>query len=192
VNFGTVDDFETKDKIETFGLGARGFNQYDGTIKKATFHSIITHGDGSVGMQFSKPVGNIEVKNGVETWGSIGNSLVKGTITSLPADAVSIKPGGEITELKISGGITTHGNNVHSYHVEGGIVHSLSISGDVLAAGKNSTSVAVNNKGETSLKNISAISKNGLAVQISGGKVTDRIGLIAKGSKGNIEENINI
>lgn len=192
VNFGTVDYFETKDRIETFGLGARGFNQYDGTVKKAVFHSIITHGDGSVGMQFSKVVGSIEVKNGVETWGTVGNSLVKGVITALPADAVSIKSGGEIRELKISGGITTHGSNVHSYHVEGGIVHSLSISGDILSTGDNSISVAVNNNGETPLKNISAISKKGIAVQISGGKVTDRTGLIAKGTKGNIEENTNL
>lgn len=188
VNFGTVDVFETKDKIETFGLGARGFNQYDGTVGKATFHSIITHGNGSIGMQFSKAVGSIEVKNGVVTNGSEGQSLVKGVLFSLPADGVSVKPGGEIRQLNISGGITTQGNNVHSYNVEGGIVHELNIKGDVLANGENSIAVSVSNDGQTPLNNISAISKQGIAVQISKGKVSDRSGLSAKGAKGNIVE----
>ncbi len=188
VNFGTVDEFEAKDKVETFGSGARGFNQYDGTVTKAIFHSIITHGNGSIGMQFSKPVGSIEVKNGVVTNGSVGQSLVKGVIMTLPADAISVKPGGEIGELKISGGITTQGDNVHSYHVEGGIVHKLTIKGDIIANGDNSVAIAVTDNGETPLTNISAISKQGIAVQISKGKVTDRTGLTAKGAKGNIVE----
>ncbi len=188
VNFGSVDEFEAKDKIETFGAGARGFNQYDGTVKKAIFHSIITHGNGSIGMQFSKPVGSIEVKNGVVTNGSVGQSLVKGVIMTLPADAISVKPGGEIGQLKISGGITTHGDNVHTYHVEGGIVHELKVTGDVEANGNNSIAIAVTNHGQTPLTNISAISKQGIAVQVSKGNITDRTGLTAKGVKGNIEE----
>lgn len=189
VNFGSVDEFEAKDKIETFGAGARGFNQYDGTVKKATFHSIITHGNGSIGMQFSKPVGSIEVKNGVVTNGSAGPTLVKGVIMTLPADAISVKPGGEIGQLSISGGIITQGDNVHSYHVEGGIVHALDIKGDIIANGDNSIAVAVTDNGQTPLNNISAISKQGIAVQISNGKVTGRTGLTAKGTKGDIVEN---
>jgi len=188
VNFGTVDEFDAQDKIETFGSGARGFNQYDGTVKKAVFHSIITHGNGSIGMQFSKAVGSIEVKNGVETNGSVGQSLVKGVIMTLPADAISVKPGGEIRQLKISGGITTHGDNVHSYNVEGGIVHELTVKGDIVANGDNSIAVTVSHNGETPLNSVSATSKKGIAVQISGGKVTNRTGLIANGAKGDIIE----
>lgn len=188
VNFGTVDEFEAKDKIETFGLGARGFNQYDGTVKTAIFHSIITHGNGSIGMQVSKPVGSIEVKNGIVTNGSTGQTLVKGVIMTLPADGVSVKPGGEIKRLDISGDITTNGDNVHSFNVEGGIVDALNIKGDVVANGNNSIAIAVSDNGQTPLANISAISKQGIAVQISKGKVTDRAGLNAKGSKGNIAE----
>jgi hypothetical protein len=188
VNFGTVDEFEAKDKIETFGPGARGFNQYDGTVKTAIFHSIITHGNGSIGMQFSKPVGSIEVKNGVVTSGSMGETLVKGVIIILPADGISVKPGGEIGQLKVSGGITTHGDNVHSYNVEGGIVHELSIKGNVEANGDNSIAIAVTNNGQTPLTDISAISKQGIAVQIAEGKVSDRTGLTAKGAKGDIIE----
>lgn len=188
VNFGTVADFEAKDKIETFGSGARGFNQYDGTVKKAVFHSIITHGNGSIGMQFSKPVGSIEVENGVVTHGTVGQSLVKGVIMTLPADAISVKPGGEITQLKISGGITTFGDKVHSYHVEGGIVHALRIKGAIVANGDHAIAVAVTDKGSTPLTDVAAISVKGIAVQIADGKVTDRTGLTAKGAKGEIVE----
>jgi hypothetical protein len=189
VNFGVVDEFETRDKIETFGLGARGFNQYDGTVSKAIFHSIITHGNGSIGMQISKPVGSIEVTNGIVTQGAEGQTLVKGVIMTLPADGLSVKPGGEIKQLNISGGITTHGNNVHSYNVEGGVVYTVNIKGDIVANGENSIAVAVSNEGQTSLNNISAISKKGIAVQIIKGKITDRTGLTAKGAKGDIIEN---
>jgi hypothetical protein len=188
VNFGTVDEFEAQEKIETFGSGARGFNQYDGTVKKATFHSIITHGNGSIGMQFSKPVGSIEVKNGIITYGAVGQSLVKGVIMTLPADALSVKPGGEIGQLNISGGITTYGDNVHSYHVEGGIVRKLNVDGDIVANGDNSIAIAVTDNGETPLTNISAISKKGIAVQLVKGKVNDRLGLSAKGAQGDIVE----
>jgi len=183
VNFGIVDEFESKDRIETFGSGARGFNQYDGTVKKAVFHSIITHGNGSVGLQFSKAVGSIEVKNGVVTNGTIGQSLVKGVIMTLSADAVSIKPGGEIQSLKISGGITTNGEAVNSYHVEGGVVHELSINGDILAAGKNSVAVNISENGITPLTNVSARSPLGVSLKIAGGHVTNRTGFTAEGEQ---------
>lgn len=58
-------------------MGARGFNQYGGTIKEAVFDSIETLGDGSIGMQFSKPVGNITIKKDIKTYGSARQTLVK-------------------------------------------------------------------------------------------------------------------
>lgn len=188
VNFGTVKEFEAKDKIETFGLGARGFNQYDGTVTKATFHSIVTHGNGSIGIQVSKPVGTINVLNGITTEGSVGQTLVKGVILNLAADGVSVKPGGKIKQLNISEGITTYGDNVRSYNVEGGLVQQLQIKGNVEAKGKNSIAVSVTNNGQTPLAHISAIAKQGIAVQIDKGKVTGRTGLKAKGAKGNVVE----
>lgn len=188
VNFGTVNEFEAKEKIETFGLGARGFNQYDGTVGNAKFHSIITHGNGSIGVQVSKPIGTITVTNGITTEGSQGQTLVKGVIMNLAADAISIKPGGDIKQLNVSGGITTKGDNVSSYHVEGGVVHQLEVSDDIVSNGDNSFAVYVAKNGETPLKNISAISKHGIAVQIDKGKITDRTGLKANGTKGNIVE----
>jgi len=76
VNFGTVNTFVAKADVETHGLGARGFNQYDGTVTSIKFKSLVTRGDGSIGVQVSKPVGSIEVEEGITTYGSVGNSLV--------------------------------------------------------------------------------------------------------------------
>lgn len=188
VNFGVVDYFEAKDKIETFGLGARGFNQYDGTVNQAVFHSIETHGNGSIGIQVSKPVGSITIKNDLITHGIVGQTLVKGVIVSLPADGLSIKPGGEVKQLNIAGNIITHGSGVHSFNVEGGTVKELVIKGEVIAEGKNSVAVSVTQNGKTSLNQMTAISKLGIAVLIEKGIVTDRTGLTAKGDKGDIVE----
>lgn len=142
VNFGTVDHFEAKDKIETFGLGARGFNQYDGTVAKAIFHSITTYGDGSIGVQVSKPVGTIEVKGSIVTHGNRGKTLVKGVLVELPANGFSVKEGGEIRSLTIAGGVTTHGDKVTTMEV-GGKVLKLSVAKGFTAKGSGSKALAV-------------------------------------------------
>ena len=121
VNFGTVKDFMAQDII-TYGLGARGFNQYDGTVENIKFKSITTYGDGSIGIQVSKPIGNMTVEENVTTYGSVGNSLVKGVLTKLAANAISIKSGGKVESLTINGDIITYGDNVTSYALEGGEV----------------------------------------------------------------------
>ncbi|MFM1539604.1 hypothetical protein [Helcococcus bovis] len=84
-------------------MGARGFNQYDGTIKEAVFDSIETLGDGSIGMQFSKPVGNITIKKDIKTYGSAGQTLVKGVIMNFKADGISVLSGGTIKKLVVEG-----------------------------------------------------------------------------------------
>lgn len=186
VNFGVVDRFEAKDKIETFGLGARGFNQYDGTIKTAIFDSITTHGDGSIGIQVSKPVGTIEVKGPVLTHGSVGQTLVKGVIMTLPANGVSVKAGGEIQNLILGGGIITEGNHVHSLDVEGKIAE-LSVKQDIQANGAESVGAFVAEGGQSPLDHLSVLSKHGVAVHLSrASKVQSRAGLIAKGALGDV------
>ncbi|MGM2743217.1 hypothetical protein ACS2QV_30750, partial [Bacillus cereus group sp. Bce013] len=52
----------------------------DGTIDYASFKSITTHGDGSIGMQISKPVGEILIEDSITTYGNIGELLVKGEL----------------------------------------------------------------------------------------------------------------
>lgn len=131
VNFGTLANLRIEAPIETFGKGSRGFNVYDGVVHQAEFDRIVTHGDGAVGLQISKPVGSITVRRGVETFGGVGDSLVKGVMTSLPATALSVKPGGSACRIAIAGGLRSHGDailalelhgNVDEFVVEGGFV----------------------------------------------------------------------
>jgi hypothetical protein len=164
VNFGTAGTFEAKEKIETFGLGAPGFNVYDGAIELATFDSIITHGDGAVGIQISKPIGTLEVRNSVITSGSVGRTLYKGRITELPATGLSVKDGGEVRELTLANGITTHGDSVQSLEVDGKIGR-LAINGEIVAFGKGSVGVKLRRKGEVSLDGISIKAERGKAVE---------------------------
>jgi hypothetical protein len=133
VNFGRIDWLETKAPIETFGQGSRGFNVYTGTVNAARFERIVTHADGAVGIQLSQPVGEILVRRGIETFGAIGDSLVKGVVVKLPATALSIKPGGSARKIEIAGGLTTHGLGVSPLELQG-TVESLQISGGTTTA----------------------------------------------------------
>ena len=177
VNFGTVHNFVAESKIVTHGLGARGFNQYDGTVKNIRFKSIETFGDGSIGVQVSKPVGTIVVDEGITTHGSVGNTLVKGVNMQLPAEAFSVKPGGLVEKLVVNGDLVTHGADVATYAIEGGKVGAIGIKGKVLAHGQNSNALLVTNKGSTPLTNVRASAMAGKALVVQGGEVTDRAGL---------------
>ncbi len=134
VNFGTVNELRVNAPIETFGQGARGFNVYTGTVNRAEFERIVTHGDGAVGIQISQPVGSIIVRRGIETFGGTGQSLVKGEVTTLTAIGLSIKPGGAAREIDISGGLKTNGAGVAPIE-QHGAVESLRITGGCVAAG---------------------------------------------------------
>lgn len=155
VNFGNVKSFKAGDSIETYGLGARGFNQYDGTIKSADFKSIKTIGDGSIGMQFSKPVGKITIQEEVVTEGAAGETLVKGVIKVLKADAISVLEGGSIEELNILGDLVTNGEEAVGYHVNGGLVKRLHLKGKILAKKDRSKEVIIENNGQTDISEIS-------------------------------------
>ncbi|MBJ8325842.1 hypothetical protein [Streptococcus pacificus] len=156
VNFGDVKDFRAEKTITTNGSGARGFNQYDGTIEKAYFEKIVTKGDGSIGMQFSKPVGDITIGSDISTSGSVGQTLVKGEIMTLAADALSVLAGGSIKTLEVKGNIETHGANVVSYHINGGKVDKLLLSGKLIANGDGAKEVVIQNDGKTDRSAIEA------------------------------------
>lgn len=118
VNFGTLELLQVAD-IETFGLGARGFNVYSGTVRQAEFGRVVTRGDGAVGIQISQPIGTILVRRGLETWGSVGDSLVKGVVTKLPATALSVKPGGSARRIEVAGGLVAHGERIDALEMHG-------------------------------------------------------------------------
>lgn len=174
VNFGTVDTFEAQQPITTYGRGARGFNQYDGTMGHARFHSITTHGDGAIGVQISKPVGTIEVQQGITTHGAVGDTLVKGVVEQLPADAFSVKPGGEVQHLLIGTDLTTHGAGATTYAIEGGKVNELCVAGQILATGAGATAIELKNGGSTPLTNIMAHAQAGQVLRNEEGLITDQ------------------
>ena len=151
VNFGTVHHFEAKEPIETFGSGARAFNQYDGTIDEATFAGLITHGDGSIGMQVSRPVGSISITGDIETHGGIGDSLVKGVIMELEAMALSIQADGHIQKLTVGGNLITHGDGVTTVRVDGGTADTTTIGGEIQALGEGATTLLEENGGSLNL-----------------------------------------
>jgi hypothetical protein len=121
VNFGTVNVLQVNAPIETFGHGARGFNVYTGTVHSAEFERIVTHADGAVGIQISQPVGDIKVHRGIETFGGVGDSLVKGVVVKLAAIALSVKPGANARRIDIAGGLITHGEGVGPLELNGAI-----------------------------------------------------------------------
>lgn len=138
VNFGDIDSLDVQAPITTTGPGARGFNLYDGSLQHASFHSIRTTGDGSIGIQVSRPLGTLSVRGDVETTGGEGLSLVKGVQVTLKATAFSVKPGGEIGSVSIGGSLRTHGAEIITYDVEeGGTVDSLTVGGTIDALGVN-------------------------------------------------------
>jgi hypothetical protein len=134
VNFGTIDLLEVKAPLETFGQGSRGFNVYTGTVHTADFERVVTHADGAVGIQISQPVGQIRVRRGIETYGGIGDSLVKGVVVKLAAIALSVKPGGSARSILIAGGLVTHGAGVNPLELHGSI-ERLEIGDGFTAAG---------------------------------------------------------
>src|SRR5579863_6873757 len=128
VNFGSIRDLRVEAPIETFGNGARGFNVYSGTVERAEFDRIATHGDGAVGVQIGQPIGTLVVRRGIETFGATGPSLVKGVVQNLSATALSIKPGGSVRTIRIEGGLRTHAKGSLPLEQEADI-EELAISG---------------------------------------------------------------
>lgn len=126
-----------KAPILTTGKGARGFNLYDGTLQEARFESIATEGDGSVGIQISRPLGTLAVSGDIVTRGGEGLSLVKGVQVTLKAIALSVKPTGIVESIAVGGALRTEGAAVTTVDVEGP-VRRFSVAGGSHATGAGS------------------------------------------------------
>lgn len=140
VNFGDIDRLDVQAPIQTFGPGARGFNVYDGSLRHASFTSIATHGDGSIGVQVSKHLPILEITGDLTTEGGEGTSLVKGVQVVLKAVALSIKPTGHVGSATVGGAITTSGDGVTSVEFEGRI-DAFEVAGGIAATGTGSDGV---------------------------------------------------
>jgi hypothetical protein len=163
VNFGDLDQLDVKASIETYGLGARGFNLYDGTLARASFESIATHGDGAVGIQVAKPLPELTVRTNVTTGGGVGTSLVRGHQIELPAIALSIKEGGHIDRLRVTGDIRTTGDSVVSLELLG-TVDRLEVGGRVIAEGQGSDGAHVAPNVAAQMEQIGVFASGGRAV----------------------------
>ncbi len=137
VNFGDIGILDVQAPLVTNGKGARGFNLYDGSLREARFESIATTGDGSIGIQISKPMGTLRVSGDVTTAGGEGMSLVKGVQTKLKAIALSVKEGGEVESVEIGGQLSTGGDHVTTLEIEGRGGH-IAGAGGVHATGAGS------------------------------------------------------
>lgn len=115
VNFGDIGTLKVEGPIETHGLGARGFNLYDGSLERAEFQSITTFGDGAIGVQLSKPFGSILVAQDVRTKGGEGDSLVRGKVVHLKAHAVSLKPGMKGEAITIGGQVVAENDAISDW-----------------------------------------------------------------------------
>jgi hypothetical protein len=115
VNFGDIGGLNIKAPIETHGIGARGFNLYDGSLKKAEFQSITTYGDGAIGVQLSKPFGSITIAGDIRTKGGEGESLVRGKVIHLKAHALSLKPGTKGEKFSVAGQVVAENKDVEDY-----------------------------------------------------------------------------
>lgn len=162
VNFGELDLLDVQGPIRTSGSGARGFNLYDGSLREARFVSIETGGDGSVGIQVSKPLGSILVSGDVTTRGGEGLSLVKGVQVPLKAAAISVKAGGDIGRVQIDGRLATSGDAVTTLEVDGHI-GELSVTGGITATGQGSDAVRLGGNGP-SLDGITVTSAHGRGI----------------------------
>ena len=159
VNFGDIEVLDVQAPIRTTGKGARGFNLYDGSLREARFRAIETSGDGSIGIQVSRPMGTLHVDGDVTTSGGEGLSLVKGVQMPLKAVALSVKPGGAVDRIVIGGKLATTGDNVVTLEIEGSL-SELSVGGGIHANGHASDAAHLN-AGAPDISNIEVSAGDG-------------------------------
>ncbi|WP_181896916.1 hypothetical protein [Corynebacterium senegalense] len=107
---------------------------------------ITTTGDGSLGIQMSKPLPHLEVTGDVTTSGGEGSSLVRSVQVVLKAIALSVKETGEVGTLRVGGALRTSGSEVATLEVAGRIA-SLSVDGGISAADEGSDGVHLTGDG---------------------------------------------
>jgi hypothetical protein len=160
VNFGALGELDVRAPIETFGVGARGFNLYDGTLGQATFDSISTHAEGAVGIQIARPLPELTIRADVTTTGGEGTSLVRGEQVRLQAIALSVKRDGRIDRLTVGGQVRTTGDRVVSLEMLGPI-ERFALGGRVVAEGRDSDAAHVAPGHTHCLEGIELVARSG-------------------------------
>lgn len=164
VQFYEIGSLQVEAHIETFGRGARGFNLYDGSLQDASFHSITTHGDGSVGIQISRDLPRLTIQDDVTTHGGEGESLVKGKVLKLKAYALSVLKTGHVRELSVGGALCTTGQGVVTLIVQGSI-DCLKVHKGIHALGPHSDAVVIEG-GNIPLEGLDITAREGERIRI--------------------------
>ncbi len=182
INAGLIGKMNFMAKIETHGTGARGLYMYDGHIADIHFEDVITHGDASTAIQFSRHIDNMTIDGNVEAFGDgLNVKLHDGTIVKVSADAIGVKYGGSVRLLRCSGDLITHGAEVRTIYDEASI-ERMFVQGKVIAKGEKSVAMEVN-QGYFGGENINFISEKWAAVRVESAKVNNTLGLNAKGNE---------
>ncbi len=102
--------------------------------------------------------------------GAVGNLQVKGVRIQLPAEALSVEPGGAVEKLGVGGSVITCGAKVTMYAVEGG---------KALANGERPDAVPpVAGKGSMPLTRMHTCARAGSILRETDGESTDRTGFL--------------
>ncbi len=182
INAGLIGKMNFMSNIETHGTGARGLYMYDGHIADIHFEDVITHGDASTAIQFSRHIDNMTIDGNVEAFGNgLNVKLHDGTIVRVSADAIGVKYGGSVRLLRCSGNLITHGDEVRTIYNEASI-ERMFVQGEVIAKGEKSVAMEVN-QGYFGGENINFVSEKWAAVRVESAKVNKTIGLNAKGKE---------
>ncbi|MQY28720.1 hypothetical protein [Nocardia aurantia] len=139
-NRGAVTRLEFLGPLETFGHRATGFDLECGSMGEATFTTIVTHGDGSIGARIGCRLRRLEI---IETLCTHGGEAFAGHYPdqSPPtASALRIDPGSAIEALFVGGEIHTSGDGLATLHVDG-IIGALAVGGEIRATGRGSDAV---------------------------------------------------
>lgn len=91
-----------------------------------------------MGVQVGRPIGRLRVRRGIETFGGTGPSLVKGVVVTLSAIGLSVKPEGSAREIRVDGGVVTHGAGVAPLEPAGAVDRLRSTGGCAAADDRSS------------------------------------------------------
>jgi hypothetical protein len=133
-------------------------------IEYASFHSITTHDDGSVGIQISRDLQRLTIQDDVTTHGGEGESLVKGKVLELKAYALSVLKNDHVGELSVGGALCTIGQGVVTLIVQGSI-DSLKVHEGIHALGQDSDAVVIEG-GNISLEGLDITAREGERIRI--------------------------
>ncbi|WP_019929173.1 hypothetical protein [Nocardia sp. BMG111209] len=139
-NRGAITRLEFLGSLETFGHRANGFDLECGSMGEATFTTIVTHGDGSIGARIGCRLRRLEI---IETLCTHGGEAFAGHYSDQPpptASALRIEPGSVIEALFVGGEIHTSGDGLATVHVDG-LIGALAVGGEIRATGHGSDAV---------------------------------------------------